>query len=322
MEPKSKWLQLPELRECWLLLAALVAWLGITGLCIGLRIEHLWIALIIIVLFIPTGITRRLVVAMIPFAIFGISYDWMNLLPNYEVNTVDIEGIYNTEKDLFGISTSEGVITPNEYFAIHHTGILDFLCGLSYLCWVPLPIAFGIWLYFKKQDKVYLHFSLVFLLTNLVGFVIYYLHPAAPPWYVEQNGFDFIAGTHGSVAGLGRFDEMTGTEIFKTLYVRNSNVFAAVPSLHSAYMFITFLYSLRARCSWVTRGIFALITIGIWFTAVYTSHHYVIDVLLGIATALFTIALFEYGLMKIKGFRRFINGYCHYIEGPVPVNQK
>lgn len=313
---KNKWLQLPSAREFWLLVACLTVWLGLTALCIGLRVEHGWIALLICVFFMASDITRRLIVAMIPFAIFGISYDWMNILPNYEVNTVDISGLYNAEKSVFGITGADGtVLTPNEFFAIHHTGFVDFLCGLFYLCWVPVPIAFGVWLYFRKQDMVYLHFSLVFLLVNLVGFCIYYIHPAAPPWYMEQYGSEFIAGIPGSVAGLGRFDDMIGFGIFDSLYTRNSNVFAALPSLHSAYMFIAFIYSLRARCSWWLRGLFAIITLGIWFTAVYASHHYLIDVLSGIATAIFTILLFEYVLMKLPPFKRFIGHYCSYIEG-------
>lgn len=308
--------RLPTARESWIFLAALVVWIVVTGLCCGLRIEHGFIALLMICMFMAGGITRRLLVAMIPFAIFGMSYDWMNVLPNYDVNPVDIAGLYNTEKDIFGISTAAGVLTPNEFFALHHTTFVDFLCGLFYLCWVPVPIAFGVWLYFRKQDKVYLHFSLVFLLVNLIGFAVYYIHPAAPPWYVEEYGFEFIPGTPGSTAGLSRFDSIIGFNIFEFLYTRNSNVFAAVPSLHSAYMFIAFIYSLRARCSNGLRILFAIITLGIWFTAVYASHHYLIDVLLGITAALLAVGLFEGVLMRQMWFRRFMAGYCRYIEGP------
>ena len=306
----------PPRREIWIFFIALALWLLITGLGVGLRIEHFIIALVMLAFFMAGGITRRLIVALIPFAIFGMSYDWMNLLPNYEVSPVDIESLYNTEKSVFGISTAEGTLPPNEFFAIHHTTFVDFLCGIFYLCWVPVPIAFGVWLYFRKQDRVYLHFACVFLLANLLGFAIYYLHPAAPPWYVEEYGMDFIAGTPGSAAGLARFDEITGLGIFDALYARNSNVFAAVPSLHSAYMLIAFIYSLKARCSWWLRGLFAVITCGIWFTAVYASHHYILDVIGGILTALAAVVLFEYVFMKIPPFRRFMVGYCHYIEGP------
>lgn len=306
----------PPKREIWIFFIALALWLLITGLGIGLRIEHFIIALVMLTFFMAGGITRRLIVAMIPFAIFGMSYDWMNLLPNYEVSPVDIESLYNTEKSVFGITTDEGVLTPNEFFAIHNTTFVDFLCGLFYLCWVPVPIAFGVWLYFRKQDRVYLHFACVFLLANLLGFAIYYLHPAAPPWYVEEYGMEFISGIPGSVAGLARFDDIVGFGIFDALYARNSNVFAAVPSLHSAYMLIAFIYSLKARCSWWLRALFAVITCGIWFTAVYASHHYILDVIGGILTALAAVAIFEYVFMKIPQFRRFMAAYCLYIQGP------
>lgn len=298
------------------MVAALAVWLSVTALCVGFRPEHLYLALLIAVLFFAGGATRRLVVALLPFIIFGISYDWMNIVPNYEVNTVDIEGLYTSEKALFGITTAQGAVcTPNEFFAAHHAPWVDAMAGFFYLCWVPVPILFGLWLYFNRQDKVYLHFAIVFLFVNLLGFCIYYIHPAAPPWYVARYGTEFIAGTPGDVAGLGRFDAMTGWGVFDSLYARNSNVFAAVPSLHSAYMLIAFIYSLRARCAGWVRAVFAVITLGIWFTAVYSGHHYLIDVLLGIATALAGIALFEFGLMKIGLVRRFVdNTYCNYIS--------
>jgi hypothetical protein len=51
----------------------------------------------------------------------------------------------------------------------------------------------------------------------------------------------------------------------------------------------------------------------IWATAVYTAHHYVIDVLAGILFALAGILLFEYGWMKLPFFRKFFNKYLNYI---------
>lgn len=205
-------------------------------------------ALLIAILFFASQETRKLVVALLPFALFGISYDWMRIIPNYEVNPIDIRGLYETEKSLFGIMTTEGLLTPNEFFQIHHCPILDFMAGIFYLCWVPVPILFGLGLYLTRQRKTYLHFALVFLFVNLIGFVGYYIHPAAPPWYVMNYGFEPILNTPGDVAGLGRFDEMTGLSIFQSLYGRNANVFAAIPSLHSAYMVVTLFYSFRSSC--------------------------------------------------------------------------
>jgi hypothetical protein len=304
----------PSKRETITVICALAIWLGVTALFVGFRPEHLWLALLMAVLFFACRTSRKLVVALLPFIVFGISYDWMNIVHNYEVNPVDIEGIYNTEKSLFGITAANGtVLTPNEFFALHTCKVMDFLGGFFYLCWVPVPILFGLYLYFKKQEKIYLHFGLVFLLVNFIGFAGYYIHPAAPPWYVALHGFDFNLNTHGEVAGLGAFDEMTGLGIFHGLYGRNANVFAAVPSLHSAYTLVAFIYSLRAKVPTWMRIFLAVVTLGIWFTAVYTSHHYIIDVTLGITCAILGYLLFEYGLMKLPAFSRFIARYARYV---------
>lgn len=306
--------QMPKLKEMIWCVAGLLFWLCITVLFIGFRPEHLVLAVLIAALFFCAPATRRLTVAIIPFILFGISYDWMNLLPNYEVNPVDVRGLYETEKSLFGIATDAGLLTPNEFWEIHRSRVMDFLSGVFYLCWVPLPIFYGLWLYFTGKKRWYLHFALVFLLVNLLGFAGYYIHPAAPPWYVALHGFDAVAGTPGEVAGLGAFDEMTGLGIFNTLYARNANVFAAMPSLHSAYTFCAFIYSLRAGSALGWKILLGVVTLGIWFTAVYTSHHYILDVAGGIAVTLIGYTVFEYGLMRIPAFERWMKRYERYIE--------
>ena len=303
----------PLSHNLWML-AGLVVWLAVTIVGIGFRPEHAFLDALLAGMFAASGPSRRLVVALLPFFIFGISYDWMNLLPNYQVNDVDIRGLYENEKALFGISTAAGTVTPNEFFAVHHCAAMDFMAGFFYLCWVPVPILFGIYLYFNGQRSEYLHFAIVFLLVNLLGFAGYYIHPAAPPWYVASHGFDFIPGTHGETAGLGRFDAMTGLTIFNGLYARNANVFAAMPSLHSAYMLIAFFYTLRARTPLWMKIAAAVICLGIWFTAVYSSHHYILDVLGGIGVTILGYLLFEYGLMRIPAFSRFIGRYTNYIS--------
>lgn len=306
-------MNLPSRKEALICLTALCIWLLVTSICIGFRPEHPVLALLIAALFFCSTWSRRVVVALLPFIIFGISYDWMNIVPNYEVNPVDVSAIYAAEKSFFGISTDSGILTPNEFFALHTNPIVDFLCGIFYLCWVPVPIAFGLWLYFSRRTRWAVRFSLVFLLVNLIGFAGYYIHPAAPPWFVAQYGLEPIFGTPGSVAGLGAFDDMTGLGIFNALYARNANVFAAVPSLHSAYTFVAFLYAVKSDSPTPWKVALGIITLGIWFTAVYTSHHYIIDVTLGITCALIGFVAFEYGFMKIPAFKRFINRYTNYI---------
>lgn len=304
----------PSVAEALICLAGLALWLAVTVLFIGFRPEHIALAILIAALFFCTASTRRLVVALIPFILFGISYDWMNLLPNYDVNPIDVQGIYEAEKMLFGVAADGEILTPNEFFAIHKSPLMDFLGGLFYLCWVPLPIIYGLWLYWRRQRVGYLHFAIVFLLVNLIGFALYYVHPAAPPWYPALYGFDAVTDTPGNMAGLAAFDRMTGLGIFHGLYERNANVFAAFPSLHSAYTLVAFIYSIRLRSPRAWQIVLGVVTLGIWSTAVYTSHHYIIDVLGGIACAFIGFLIFEYVLMPIPAFARFITRYSRYIS--------
>ncbi|MCD8092172.1 MAG: phosphatase PAP2 family protein [Bacteroides sp.] len=303
----------PSVKETALVIGITVFFLILTALCIGLRPEHFLMSGLFLVLFFAGKTTRKLAVALLPFILFAISYDWMRVYPNYQVNPIDVKGLYEAEKSLFGLSVDGTVLIPCEYFALNHCSAADFFAGVFYLCWVPVPIAFGLWLYLKGDRKVYLRFAMVFLLVNLIGFAGYYIHPAAPPWYAMNYGFEPILDTPGNVAGLGRFDELMGCSIFNSIYGRNANVFAAVPSLHAAYMVVALAYAIIDRCKKWLIALFAFIMVGIWWTAVYSGHHYLIDVMLGITCALLGILVFEKGLMKWGAFKRFYERYSRYI---------
>ncbi len=287
--------------------------LAVTACFIGLRTEHLLMAAIYLLLFFLTTPTRKFAVALLPFVIFGVSYDWMRLWPNYKVNPIDIQGLYEAEKSLFGIEWNGKTLIPGEFFTLNHWKVADFFAGLFYLCWVPVPVMFGLAMYFMKRRQVYLHFAIAFLLVNLIGFVGYYIHPAAPPWYAIHYGFTPDIHTPGNTAGLGRFDQLLGITLFEGIYGRNSNVFAAVPSLHAAYMVVALFYAIKANCRLWVKILFTVIMIGIWCTAVYTTHHYIIDVLLGITCALGGIVFFEYVLCRLPFMARLMKKYTLYI---------
>lgn len=306
---------LPSLKETLTVVALLAAFLGLTSIFIGLRVEHFLISALFLILFFAGVPTRKLAVALLPFILFAVSYDWMRVYPNYEVNPIDVKGLYEAEKSLFGITLADGGrLIPCEFFAQHHCPFADFMAGLFYLCWVPVPVGFGIFLYLKGKRELYLRFSMVFLLVNLIGFAGYYIHPAAPPWYAMNYGFEPALDTPGNTAGLARFDQMVGINVFGSIYGRNANVFAAVPSLHAAYMVVALAYACIGHCAKGVKILFAAIMAGIWWTAVYTGHHYLIDVLLGIVCALLCILLFEKGLMMWGAFKRFFRKYSGYIR--------
>lgn len=250
---------------------------------------------------------------LLPFGVFALMYFAMKYFPSYEYNDIDIRGLYETEKSLFGVDLEQGRVILCEYFSIFHNAVFDFIAGISYLSWVPGPIAFAIILFFQKKTKWCVHFTLCFLLCNIIGFCIYYAHPAAPPWYVLKYGFEPIFDVPGNVGGLLRFDQLIGIPVFQSIYSGNSNIFAAVPSLHSAYMLIATCYAIMSKQSKILIAVCGFLTLGIWFTAVYSGHHYLIDVILGILTALVAVVIFEQLLSRIPAFNRFLNAYANLL---------
>jgi len=303
----------PPLTDCIITISIIIVFAVLTTIFVGFRPEHFLLIILFSILFFLNKESRKLAAALLPFLIFGISYDWMRVFPNYAVNTVDVESLYNMEKSLFGIIDNGSRQIPSEYFMTHQHPVADFLAGIFYLGWIPIPIGFSIYLYLKKKKDVFLRFALVFLFTNIIGFSFYYIYPAAPPWYAMKYGFDPITTTPGNMAGLSRFDELIHYPLFESLYGRNSNVFAAFPSLHSSYLLVTLYYSIRGKSPVAITTVIGLFMVGIWGTAIYTGHHYVIDVLAGILCALGGIFLFEYGWMKLPFFQKFFNKYLNYI---------
>jgi hypothetical protein len=304
----------PSKKESIPTIIILGVFIVLTAVFIGLRPEHLLLVAFFCICFFAHENSRKLIVGLLPFFIFGISYDWMRVFPNYKVNPIDLEALYNLEKSLFGMIDQGVKLIPSEYFALHNHPVLDFFAGIFYLGWVPVPIIFGLYLYLKNKNDLFLRFSLVFLFVNIIGFIGYYIHPAAPPWYAMEYGFEPILNTPGNTAGLSRFDDLLGLPVFDSIYGRNANVFAAIPSLHSAYLVIVFFYAIKNKCNFFILSIVALFMIGIWGTAVYTAHHYIIDVVLGILCALTGIILFEAVLMKLPFFKRFLKRYTAYIS--------
>jgi hypothetical protein len=203
-----------------------IAYVALSSVLLGFKTDQLVLIGLVNGLYYLSGYTRRFVTGFGIFIVYWIIFDYMKLFPNYHFNTVHIGDLYNTEKSLFGIHTSGSILTPNEYLKANSRTWLDVVTGLFYLCWIPVPLGFAAYLLFT-WPKEFLGFALTFFLVNLLGFVVYYTFPAAPPWFIQEHGFHFIPLTKASTAGLARFDNYFHAGIFKLIYSKGSNVFAA-----------------------------------------------------------------------------------------------
>ena len=283
------------------------AYLLLSKFLVGYKSDQVVLLVIFNVLFYASVATRKFILGFSIFIFYWVIFDYMKAFPNYNYNAVHIADLYNFEKHIFGIPVNGKLLTPNEYLNLKATTFLNVVTGLFYLCWIPVPLSFAAYLFFTKK-KQFLYFALTFLLVNLLGFVIYYVYPAAPPWYIQEHGFAFQPLTLGSTGGLSRFDAYFHINLFHSIYAKGSNVFAAMPSLHSAYPVIVLYYGIKNKLGLVN-VLFFIVVIGIWFTAVYASHHYILDVLAGITTAAIGISLFNLLATKVKLIENLLNKY-------------
>jgi len=256
--------------------------------------------------------TNKVLAGLTFILIFAIIFDSMRVVPNYTVNSVYIKELYDLEKSLFGIETPTGRLTPNEFLVSYYSPLWDFICGFSYLCWMPVPIAYCIYLYFKGDYEILIQFSFTFLFANIIGISLYYLFPAAPPWYVDMHGFAENYEIPGSSAGLKRFDDLLGITVFQGIYDKSANVFAAIPSMHCAFPLLITHFGLKNR-NYLLVIFFVLYMFGTWFGALYTFHHYTIDIILGIFCAIFALVVCEKLLFKSK-LKILLNYLANYIR--------
>jgi hypothetical protein len=153
----------------------------------------------------------------------------------------------------------------------------------------PLIFAFIVWIGNKRR---FWEFSITFLLMSYLGFTLYLLYPAAPPWMASDWGvihgvqLPFDQAYHALVPH--QYDNFNMVQIWNEA---GGNPVAAMPSLHAAYPWITMLFAVKF---FGKRGLLLIpYNMALWFAVVYLGDHYVIDIIAGIALATTTFVVMQ-----------------------------
>jgi hypothetical protein len=140
---------------------------------------------------------------------------------------------------------------------------------------VSLTVLAVLW---KRNYALFRRYLALWVGLTFIGYVVYVLYPAMPPWLASQTGnlppttriipvvWDHV-GVHAAAAvftGGSRFD----------------NNIAAMPSLHAAYPMLLALFFWK-RVRPLTKALLAFYVLAMAFTLVYTGEHFVIDELVG-----------------------------------------
>lgn len=165
----------------------------------------------------------------------------------------------------------------------------------------PLIFAFIVWIGNKRR---FWEFSITFLLMSYIGFTLYLLYPAAPPWLASQWGV-----IHGVQLPFNQvyqslvphqYDNLNMVQIWNNA---GGNPVAAMPSLHAAYPWITMLFAVKF---FGKRGLFLIpYNMALWFAVIYLGEHYVIDIIGGITLATSTFVVMQFVWPRLEQSRLF-----------------
>jgi len=169
-------------------------------------------------------------------------------------------------------------LTLNRWLSHHHT---IGLIGSYYYDNAHFIVTFGLlgWLWWSRAD-IYRSLRSSLVAINLIGLVVFWRYPVAPPRMLTGIGFtDVIASSHT----FGSWH--TGS------LAADADQFAAMPSLHIAWAVWCGLALWRLsprRWVRVAAVLYPLLTA---LAVVATGNHYLLDLLAGAATAILAVAL-------------------------------
>lgn len=269
---------------------SLIAGLG------GLRSDHILVSLLAL-LDSYNEKTRLFLKYFFPFILTGALYDFMRYFYWQGIQGhIHVAQPYLLDLRLFGIREGSGAfrhtVTANEFFQLHHWKVLDLLCGFAYLSYIIEYLLTAFYLFFGGKLGILRIFGVCFLCVNVLGFLTYFIYPAAPPWYVSQYGLGPARmDVHPSAAAASRFDQILGTHFFDEMYGRGVDVYGAYPSLHVTYPLLVAWVCFKVRELRGFRAPAIAFYLLMCLSAVYLQHHFIMDIILGTLYASSTLLL-------------------------------
>jgi membrane-associated phospholipid phosphatase len=204
----------------------------------------------------------------------------------------------NVDRFLFGavpsVELQHWLWTGAQHWYDHLT--LDIL-RLHFI--VPPLLAFMLWV---KRRSLFIRFAATMITLSFAGAITFFVFPAAPPWAAGEDGLlpNLIRIPHNPAPGPTH-SGIAGISISRLI---DPNPYAAIPSLHAGYAFLSFLFVAtlvwRTRWRWWGIGLAALYPLAESWAVVYTGNHYVIDIVLGYLYAVASLAAVGYVWRRLR----------------------
>ena len=224
------------------------------------------------------GRARLFVRDWLPFIAILLAWQSMRSLADNLGLTVHSDDIIALERSLFF-----GMVPSVELQAwLHQAGsvnAIDLFTAFLYVAHFALPLTVALFFWVVRRPLYYRYITAL-MVMSFSAFVVFILFPVAPPRF---------AGAYGEALPVrdllnDTFTSLQFAPVTTWLYANISgNDVAAMPSLHSAYPLLAYLF---AREVWRRASLVLLVySAAVWFSVVYLGHHYVVDVIGGILFA-------------------------------------
>jgi membrane-associated phospholipid phosphatase len=215
------------------------------------------------------------------WAIYVVSLLVFSMLRPYadETNmTLHVGDLAEMEAWMFG-GTIPSVWLQDQFFDPRSLGPLDWFATQMHWSYFIIPHAMTI-LVFVLRPKDFERQVLTIVGIFIVGLAIYFIAPAAPPWYAARVG---------EIPYLFRIMNDVGAQLNAEFYSTGYRAFgetnpvAAIPSLHMGVTFGVVLLAWRINAKLGAALFIYSLLMG--FSLVYLGEHYVIDLLIGMGIA-------------------------------------
>ncbi|CAO3643724.1 unnamed protein product [Cunninghamella blakesleeana] len=225
---------------------------------------------------------KRFTLPALPIFTWLITFYACQFIPlNYRPSHIFVNILPTLERILYGASLSE-IISK------HTHPVLDILAWLPYgVIHFSFPFVLALLLFLFGPPGAVNIFGQAFGYMNIAGVLTQLLFPNASPWYEMTYGSaPANYSIHGEPGGLARIDDILGLKLYGSTFGESPLVFGAFPSLHSGsatieMLFLTYLYPRL----W---PIGILYTMWLWWSTMYLTHHYLIDLVGGSIYAFLT----------------------------------
>ncbi|KAF2863025.1 PAP2-domain-containing protein [Piedraia hortae CBS 480.64] len=254
----------------------LLAVVGIFSLSViqapGPLVKTLVATLLMASLVVP--VTRQFFLPALPIFAWLVLFYSAQFIPSDWRPPIWVRVLPALENILYGANLSN-------ILSAHKSSVLDVLAWLPYgLMHFGAPFVCAAIMFVFSPPGTVPVFGRAFGYMNMAGVFIQLVFPCSPPWYENMYGLaPANYAMKGSPAGLAAIDRLLGVDMYTSSFTASPVVFGAFPSLHSGCATIEVLF--MSHCFPRLRPLFILYGLWLWWSTMYLSHHYAVDLIAG-----------------------------------------